>query len=136
MAEMMLAMRSTQRTDLDDDDFGAFSISFSCPPTAASFLAIDTSQQELVTHRRQSVASSATSSGTDFVSSTSGSSASPSTPLSAEYMSVVPSGDSMICVPDGFSLSEMYGDWKSAGQVVDLTWMTEEPKYHNSSSFL
>ena len=42
----------------------------------------------------------------------------------------------MICVPDDFNLPEMYGGWKSAGQGVDLTWMTEEPKYHNSSPFL
>jgi hypothetical protein len=129
-------MRSTPKTELDDDDFGSFSISFSCPPTAADFLTIDTSPREPVTYRRQSVASSSTSSGTDFVSSTSGSLASPSTPPPAEYMNTVPSGDSMICVPDDFNLPEMYGGWKSAGQGVDLTWMTEEPKYHNSSPFL
>src|SRR5947209_7105085 len=136
MAEMILAMPSTQKTEVDDDDFGTFSMSFSCTTTAAAFLDIDSSPQEPVTHRRQSVTSSATSSGTDFVSSTSGSSASPSTPLSAEYMNIVPSRDSTICVPDDFNLPDMYGGWKSAGQGVDLTWMTEEPKYHNSSPFL
>src|ERR1700733_15293754 len=136
MAEMILAMPPTQKTEVDDDDFNTFSVSFSCPSTAATFLAIDTSPQEPVMYRRQSVTSSATSSGTDFISSTSGSSASPSTPLPAEYMNIVPSRDSMICVPDDFYLPDMYGGWKSAGQGADLSWMTEEPKYHNSPPFL
>jgi hypothetical protein len=129
-------MRSTPKIELDDDDFNSFSTSSGCSSTTSSFLAIDTSPQEPASHRRQSVASSAPSSGQDFFSVTSGSTAGPSTPLSAEYMNVVQTVDSMICVPHHLNLQDIYSGWKNAGQGVDPMWMAAEPRYHNSAPFL
>lgn len=136
MALMTAHMRTTTHIELDDDDFSSFSTSSGCPSTASSFLAVGTSPQQSASHRRQSVASSATSSGQDFFASTCGSTVSPSTPLSTEYMSVVQNGDSMMCVPNEFSLQSVFSGWKSTGPVVDPLWMTAEPRYHNSASFL
>jgi hypothetical protein len=136
MALTTESMRPASKIEFDVDDFGSFSTPLGCPSATSSFLATDTSPREPASYRRQSVASSTISSGRDLFSSTSGSTVGPSTPLSAEYMNIVPSGDSMMCVPNDLNLQGAYGGWKNAGHGVDSMWTAPESKYPNSTSFL
>jgi hypothetical protein len=133
MALMAADMRTAAKNEICDDDFNSFSTSLGCPSTLSSFLGIGDSSQQPASHRRQSVTSSASSSGQEFFSSISGSIASPPTPLLAEYMNVVPCGDPVGCVPSEIYLQGVYSSWKSASQGIDPMWMVTEPGCQKSA---
>jgi hypothetical protein len=133
MALVAAGMRTAPKNELGDDDFNSFSTSFGCLSTASSFVTIENSPQPPASHRRRSVASSPSSSGQEFFSSTSGSITSPVTPLSAEYMNVVPCGDPMGCAPSEINVQGEYSGWQSASHGMDPMWVATEPRYQKSA---
>lgn len=133
MAQTIAATQMTPRHELDDDDFALFAASST---STSSFLTIDTSLIGPAGHRRQSVASSAVSSGFDFFSSTSGSRASPSTPLSADCINIISTCDSLMYVPTEFDPQSTYNSWNEDSQSADAMWMSLETKCRNSVPFL
>jgi hypothetical protein len=133
MARVAAGMRTAPKNEPGDDDFNSFSTSFGCLSTVSSFVTIENSPQQPVSHRRRSVASSPSSSGQEFFSSTSGSIPSPVTPLSAEYRDVVPCGDPMGCVPSEINVPGVYSGWQSASHGMDPMWVATEPRHQRSA---
>ena len=117
--------------DTEDDSLVPFSGPSICASTSSSFLSIGTSPLALGGHRRQSLASSETSTPPDFFSASSGSTASPSTPISNCYASMGSNGQSMMFLPSDFESQDVYNRPKDDG-----IWMPADSGCHNKGSFL
>ena len=107
---------------IDDDmaAFGSFSSLPNHPSTSASFYAVETSTLATSGHRRYSSTSRTSSVTPELFSATSGSTACPSTPMSASVLDF-----SSIAVPvdgSGYNLDGGYGSFRSANEDGDFVW--------------